>query len=77
MTFQAAMREASRLLTQHADRLQKGEAHVDGEFQQDLHDSVDQRVAVLLEKMSEESKEECKRTGAWAVLGEGEEELLL
>ena len=66
------MREAVRILTSHADTLQKGEATtVDGGFHQPMHEACDHRVAVLMEKMGEASRGECVRTGAWGVLGEG------
>ena len=72
VAFQSSMREAMRLLTHHADQIQRGEASIDGEFHQTMHDALDHRVAVLLEKMTDSSKSECKRSGAWGVLGEGQ-----
>ncbi|GFO26753.1 cytadherence high molecular weight protein 2 [Plakobranchus ocellatus] len=74
VSFQTSLREASRLLTQHLTHLQQSgdSTHSDdSEGRRRMHEAVDQRVALLLEKMADDSKAECKRTGAWGVLGEG------
>lgn len=66
------MREAIRLLTDHTTKLQAGIVYnSDGEFHGDLHNAIDQRTALLLEKMSSEITSECHRIGAWGILGQG------
>ncbi|RUS80257.1 hypothetical protein EGW08_011986, partial [Elysia chlorotica] len=74
VSFQSSLREASRILTQHLTHIQQSSSDPhsgDKDGQRRMHEAVDQRVALLLEKMAEDSKAECKRTGAWGVLGEG------
>lgn len=72
MNFQAPLHEALRLLTEHAAKLQNNELYnADVDFCQDLHKALNHRVTLLLEKISDETTSECKRVGAWGVLGQG------
>ncbi len=58
------MREATRLLMEHAVRVEVGN-------NSDDHNIIDKRVGIILEKMSVEVKDECERIGAWGILGQG------
>lgn len=66
------MREAVRMLREHTTKLQSGDlTNSDGDFHRSWHNAVDHRVALLIEKMSAEITDECRRVGAWGILGEG------
>lgn len=71
VNYQAALREAHRLLHDHAEKLQQGKVTKDGCFDEDLHRAINARVGVLLHKMSGEITQECQRLGSWGVLGQG------
>ncbi len=71
VAFDAALREAVRLLEAHVEQLQRGHCVKEGVFDEDLHQSTRARVEVLLERMSSELAHECERLGAWGVLGQG------
>lgn len=71
MAYESAFREARRLLEQHTDLLQKGELSTDGQFDSARHQSVENRITILLEKMAGEVTDESQRLGAWGVIGEG------
>ncbi len=77
MAYQAALREALRLLDEHAAKLQRGQLLQDGDFDDVLHRSVTARVGVLLQRMSAELTQECERLGTWGVLGMGTGGLLI
>lgn len=71
VAYEASMREAERLLQEHASKLQKGQCTKDGAFDEDQHRIVGGRVGLLLQRMSNELTRECERLGAWGVLGQG------
>ena len=71
VAYQAALREALRLLQEHSDKLQQGKLVKDGVFDSNLHRSLGTRVADLLQRMSAETGRECERAGCWGVLGQG------
>lgn len=47
--FQAPFRESQRLLSEHAEKLQRGQLLKEGAFDEDLHKKVAGRVGVLLQ----------------------------
>lgn len=72
VNYQSCMREAVRLLTEHTTKLQRGDlTNSDGDFHRSWHNAVDHRVALLIENMSAEITDECRRVGAWGILGQG------
>lgn len=71
VAYEASLREAVRLLDEHAVKLQRGQCTKEGAFDDGLHQSVSARVGVLLQRMSAELTQECERLGAWGVLGQG------
>ena len=71
VVFQAALREALRLLVEHSEKLQRGQVVKDGEFDLELHRKISGRVGSLLHRMSSEVTTECQRIGAWGILGQG------
>ena len=68
--FEAALREATRILSEHTEKLQREQLVRDGEFDEVVHRSIAARVGVLLHRMSDELSRECERLGAWGVLGQ-------
>ena len=56
---------------EHAGKMQKGQLTQDGQFDRDMHNDIDRRVAILINQMSNDVTDECRRVGAWGILGEG------
>ena len=60
------------MLTEHTTKLQDGSiTNSDGDFHRSWHNAVDHRVSLLIEKMSADLTDECRRIGAWGILGQG------
>lgn len=71
VNFETSLQEAVRMLTEHTTKLQRGDiVNADGDFHRSWHNAVDHRASLLMEKMSAELNDECRRVGAWGILGQ-------
>lgn len=71
MSYEAALREAVRLLEEHAEKLLRGQCSVEGQFDVGLHSSIGGRVARLQEELGAHMGAEAQRLGTWGPLGQG------
>ena len=77
VSYQAALREALRLLEEHSAKLQRGQLVENDDFDEVTHRSMIARIGVLVNRMSSELTQECERLGAWGILGQGTGGLLV
>lgn len=69
--YESHLREVSRLLKDHTERLQRGQVLTDTGFDTELHRTVTGRAGLLLDRMAGKLEQECERVGAWGLIGQG------
>ena len=71
MSYESQLREVSRLLKDHTEKLQRGQVLTDTGFDTELHHTVTGRAGLLLDRMAGDLEQECERVGAWGLVGQG------